>query len=230
MALQLLRETVGFRYNPTNVNFRYEDWLNDSGWISNDLNFGTAVVTQTGAGGVLILSGRATTDNSGAQVQMPEDWITTAAGKDIAFGCWIKASNVVDQSIFAGVAITDLTVCDGAAGVAGLTASDCIGFYSREGVTGFYLTVKGATTVVLDQLLPITIAADTYYWLEFVARMSSTTAGTVDVYLNGDRIGNTYTFASGPTVDMTPTLAQASGTILGTISTSVRAVYAACEI
>lgn len=228
MSLQLLSNTVGFAYNPTTVNSRYEDWVSDSGWVLNDLNFGTATVTQTGAGGVLVLSGRATTDNSGAQVQMDVDWVTTQAGKDIAFGCWLKASNPIDQSIFAGFAITDTTVVDGAAGVAGLTASDCIGFYSREGVTGFYLTVKGATTVVLDTLLPITIAADTYYWLEFVARMSSTTAGTISVYLNGVRVGD-YTFASGPTVDMTPTLAQASGTSLGTISTSVRAVYAACE-
>lgn len=228
MALQLLRDTVGFKYNPTTVNFRYEDWVADSGWVFQDLVFGTATITQTGAGGVLVLSGAATTDNSGGQVQMDVDWVTTAAGKDIAFGCWLKASNVVNQAIFAGLSITDTTVVDGAATITGLTASDCIGLFKPDGADTWHIAVKGATTVVLNEALPITLVADTYYWLEFVARMTSTTAGTVSVYLNGSRVGD-YVIAAGPTVDMTPTVAQVSGTPLGTISSSCRAVYAAVE-
>lgn len=239
MALQRISERGNFAYNPvTTVSF-LENWVDEyaagpvtgtSPWISTLLSSGTATTSGDGNKGAIVLSGAATTDNSGAQIQFDTEWVTTGASKDIVFGCIVKLSELTDQHFFAGVSVIDTTLLDGADAIAGLTAADCIGIFKPDDGTTFYMVAKStAGGVVLNSAIPFgTLVADTYYLFEFIAKMTSTTAGTVSVYKDGVWLGD-YPIVNGPTTDMSPSIAQVSGSASGTISTTCRMVYAACE-
>lgn len=236
MALAPL--STGVVYNPYTTVFRIEDWVDEyaagpvtgtSPWISTLLASGTATTSGDGNLGAIVLSGAGTADNSGAQVQYDTEWITSAASRNATFGAYFKMSNVTDQHFFAGFAVTDTTLLDGADAIAGLTAADCIGFFKPDDAATMYMVAKATTGgVVLNSAVPVTLVADTYYWMEFVVRWTSTTAGTVSAYVNGLWVGD-YPLLSGPTTDMAPSVAQVSGTASGTISSTIRKVYAAIE-
>lgn len=237
MALAPL--SSGAVYHPYTTVSYIENWVDEyaagpvtgtSPWISSLTASGTAATSADGNMGALVLSGAGTTDNSGAQVVFDTEWITPQASKQCVYGAYFKMSNVTDQALFAGISVNnDTTILDGADAIAGLTLSDCIGFFKPDDVTTMYMVAKStAGGVVLNSAVPVTMVADTYYWMEFLIKWTSTTAGTISAYVNGLWVGD-YPLLAGPSTDMAPGVAMVSGTATGTISSTIRKVYAACE-
>lgn len=147
-----------------------------SRWVGTALSSGTFAQSTDEAFGVAVLSGAATTDNSGAQIQGDMEYATLVAGKRLQYFCRAKLSDATNTHFFNGLALTDTTLCDGADGVAGMTATDAVGFYKADDAATVAFLVK-RDSAVLSNLTLATLADDTYYWFAFEVVMDSTTAG-----------------------------------------------------
>lgn len=153
------------------------------------LNSGTGAVTVDRKFGVYRMSGAATTDNSGFQMQGDMETISLVAGKKTK-GEWIVQTTDATQSeILAGYCITDTTLIDagGTFAAADLTFSDGIGFYKPDGETGFYCFVMRDSVIVASAGPFGTLANDTDVRLGVEIRMDSNTAGKGKAlfYING---------------------------------------------
>ena len=223
--------------NPPTYFETWEDWADEytltaaaSPWVGTALSSGTGVLTSDATGGILVLSGNATSDNSGYQVQRDMETAALIANKRTRFMVRFKLSDATESHFFAGLSITDTTVCDGADGIAGLTPSDCVGFYKADGGTTLALVVKRDSVVVCNTSFA-TLASDTYYWAAFEVDMTSTAGlGTVQAWVSngetGERIvgSGVLTSAVMPYDGeefLTETLSLVSGTASGTITASI---------
>jgi hypothetical protein len=129
------------------------------------------------------------------------------------------------------LSITDTTVCDGADGIAGLTPSDCVGFYKADGGATLAIVVKRDSVVVCNSTVPATISSDTYYWAAFEVSMSDTAGtGSVTAWLMHGSTGSIIASTGAVTSTTMPydgeeflaeTLALVSGTASGTITASI---------
>ncbi len=86
-----------------------------------------SVAVQAGAGGEVILSSQATTEDDGAMMQTAE-FVTPTAGKKIWFEIKVKVSDADQNDSFFGLCITAITNPENV-----LTSADRIGFQINDG-------------------------------------------------------------------------------------------------
>lgn len=200
-----------------------------SPWIGTALSSGTTAFSTDVVGGVCVLSGAATTDNSGSQIQTDVEAFALQAGKDLVFASRFKVSNAIESHLFAGIGITDTTFLDGADGTACLANTASLGLFSPDDAATLYV-IAGNTTIV-GQSAVHTLVDDTYLVGEFHVRMDPSVAGAgaVTVFINGNYI-TTVNMTNLSTTEMAVTLAQVSGTASGTVSATFDYVGVACEV
>lgn len=167
-----------------------------SPWIGTALNSGTFAQTDAvnEAPGVATLSGAATTDDSGVQIQQDTEWICLNAGKWTCFTTRVKLSDGTQDELFAGIALTDTTLIDGAGTMAaGLTHTDSIAFYKPDGEATIYGIIRrDSTSGAASHAVTGAISATLTDWavLSFVVQMDTTAgSGTVIFYINGTEVG-----------------------------------------
>ena len=239
---QLLRFTEGgMQYGPDRIvfftDFAEKDWpltssepVTASGpWIGTALASGTTAFTDA-VGGTVILSGAATTDNSGSQIQHDLGVWAAQASKDMAFYVRFKLSNATDSHFFAGIATTDTTAMDGADGTAALTGvvADAIGFFKADDAATLALVGDNASAITFTTSAG-TLTDNTYVEMEFVYRATATAgSGTFYIYKDRVAIGQASTTAL-PTTTLALLLSQVSGTATGTVSATVDALWMAMD-
>ena len=222
---------------PPQYFLQWEDWNDEytitaaaSPWIGTALSSGTGVLSVDEQYGVLRLSGNATSDNSGYQVQRDMETCALLTGKKTRFLTRFKLSDATESHFFAGHSITDTTICDGADAIAGLTPSDCIGFYKADGGATLALVVKRDSVVVCNTSFA-TLASDTYYWAAFEVGMTDTDGtGTARAWVYNGTTGALLFSSGGITSSVMPysgeeilteSLALVSGTASGTITATI---------
>ena len=201
-----------------------------SPWIGTALASGTGVMTADEQYGVLTLSGNATSDNSGYQLQADMENFALVTGKRSRFAARFKLSDATNSHFFVGASITDTTICDGADGIAGLTPTDCVGFYKADDAATIAIVVKRDSAVVCNSTLA-TLSDDTYYWVMFEVEMTDTAGkGNVSAWVFNGTTGALIA-TSGPISSTTlpysteeilaPAVALVSGNATGTKTASV---------
>ena len=191
-------------------------------WIGTALASGTTAFTDA-IGGTVILSGAATTDNSGSQIQHDLGLWALQASKDIAFYVRFKLSNATDSHFYAGVGTTDTTFIDGGDADAALVHTDSFGIWKPDDAAIPYFTVNNATTITKPFAFPA-LSDNTYVELEFLYQASATAgSGVVKCYTNRTLVGQ-GSVSGGPTTTLALVLAQVSGTATGTVSATIDAV------
>lgn len=199
------------------------------------LNSGTGAVTVDRKFGVYRMSGAATTDNSGYQIQGDMETFSLVAGKRTRFETQLQTSDATESEILAGLCITDTTLIDagGTFAVADLTFSDGIGFYKPDGATGFYCFINRDSTLVGSAGPFHTLANDTNVRLGIEVRMDPNTAGKGKAlfYINGQQVAglDSTTMPYDSEEILTPSVAFNTGDNLGTKTCDVDYVRAAQE-
>lgn len=195
----------------------------------NDVDAFTGTALASGTGAVTLdkkfgwyrMSGNATSDNSGYQLQGDMETISLNAGKQVLFESKFIVSDATQSEVFAGIAITDTTVLDagGLLVAADVTASDAIGLYKPDGETNIYGVVNRDSVMLATGALGV--AADaTDVRVGFRVIMDPNTAGKGKVlfYVNGQLGGSldSTTMPYDTEEILTPTIAFNTGDALGT--------------
>jgi hypothetical protein len=166
----------------------WEDWADEytgqttsaaagNRWINTLLSSGTFAQTTDEKFGVAVLSGAATTDNSGAQIQADMETCSLVTSKTTRFMVRLKLNEITENEFAAGLSITDTTMLDGVGTLAaGLTPTDFVGFYKPDGAADVYCVVRRDSVNVVAFSVGA-VVADTYAVWAFEVVMSST-AGT----------------------------------------------------
>lgn len=92
---------------------RFNDFVSDeeaTEFVVTAINGGSASVVDTERGGALVLTGAATTDDSGAEAQDDVAWISLAAGKRLMIRGLVKPSDADQQDFYMGVATLDTSI------------------------------------------------------------------------------------------------------------------------
>ena len=156
------------------------------------LNTGTFAQTSTITGGVAVLSGAATTDNSGVQIQTDVSFASLVKARKSHWQAMLKCSDGTQDEWLGGIFTADTTLLDGTGTTANLasTFSYGVGFYKPDGESNVYgVIVRNSVLVYTTPAYAITAPTSNnhYYW---VVAMDPTTSGTGDVYfyVNGTLI------------------------------------------
>jgi len=178
------------------------------------ISSGTAVLSSA-VGGVARLSGAATTDNSGYQLQSHPSF-TLALGKKIEFRAKFNPSEATEQDLLIGFATIDTNVHS-------TLPTNIAALYKADDATALRLYIVAAGVVALDATLA-TLAAATDYEVAVQFEMDATTAakGIARVALKvgtAAPVEQMFSFTAGPTGVMALTAAQLSGTASGTVYT-----------
>lgn len=201
-----------------------------SNYVGTALSSGTTSFATDAIGGWCVLSGAATTDNSGSQIQQDVETFGLQLGKDIAFSTRFKVSNAVDSHFFVGLGITDTTFVDGSDGSAALANTASLGFWSPDDSAALYITAGNGASTIVGNSQVTTLVDDTFIVCDFVARASATVSGAVaiSVWINGNSVG-TFNYVGVSTHTMCITAALVSGTASGTVSASIDYIACTCE-
>lgn len=174
------------------VNYDFDNEQTVDAFTGTALNSGTGAVTLDRKFGWYRMSGAATTDNSGYQLQGDMETFALVAGKRTRFETKFQTTDATQSEILAGLCITDTTLIDagGTFAVADLTFSDGIGFYKADGDTAFYCFVIRDSALVGSAGPFGTVANDTDMRLGLEVRMDPTTAGKGKAlfYINGAQV------------------------------------------
>jgi hypothetical protein len=205
-----------------------------SPWVGTALSSGTTAFSTDEKFGVMVLSGAATTDNSGSQVQGDMETISFNAGKKVRFLARLKLSDGTEDEVYAGLGISDTTFLDGTGTLAGgLTHTDSVGFYKPDGSTDIFFVVRRDSINSTIGPFSSRIVAATYAVLAFEVEMDPTVAGrgVARAYIDGVSLGslNSDTFPYDTEEILTPTLAFVSGNATGTKTCTVDYAGAAQE-
>jgi len=199
------------------------------------LNSGTGAVTVDQKFGVYRMSGAATTDNSGYQIQGDMETFSLTAGKRTLFETKLRYSDATESEVLAGLCITDTTLIDagGTFATADLTFSDGIGFYKPDGQTTYYCFIIRDSVMVASSGPFTGPAASTDVRLGIEVRMDPNTAGKGKAlfYMDGQLVcgldSTTMPYESEEI--LTPSVAFNTGDNLGTKTCDVDYVRAAQE-
>lgn len=199
------------------------------------LSSGTGAVTVDRKFGVYRMSGAATTDNSGFQIQGDMETFALAIGKRTLFETQLQCSDMTESEILAGLCITDTTLIDagGTFAAADLTHSDGVGFYKPDGQTTWYVYIMRDSVIVASSGPFTGVANDTNIRLGLEVRMDANTAGKGKAlfYINGQLVAglDSSTMPYESEEILTPSVAFNTGDNLGTKTCDVDYVRAAQE-
>lgn len=219
----------------------YEVWYdfdNEQGidpFTGTALNSGTGAVTLDRQGGWYRLSGAATTDDSGFQIQGDMETVSFSANKRADFITKVRPSDATQSEIFAGFAITDTTILDGGGtfAVADITISDGVFFYKPDGQTTVYGAIIRDSVIVASTGPHNCFADATDVVLAFKVAMDPSVAGkgTVTFYVDGLEIGkaNTSTMPYDSEEILAPSIAWVTGDASGTKTLDVDYIGIAVE-
>lgn len=163
-----------------------------SPYIGTALAAGTTSQATNDSHGVMVFSGAATTDNSGAQIQDDVGSFTFLPGQRLEAVARVKLSDATQTECFAGFAIVSTTLLNGTGTLAGgFGAAGMIGFYKPDDEANWYgiVRVGSVNLVVIGPIAqPIT---NTYDVLKVTVDMDPTVAqlGTVSFQINGKTAG-----------------------------------------
>lgn len=192
---------------------QFADESDEAGFTITAVSSGTADVGDDEAGGVLILSGAATTDNSGASVQGNAAKITLSSTERIRFMTKVRLSDVVESDFFAGFYETDTDPVGGLA--------NGIYFTKADGSARIKLVHEKAT-VATELDTAVDFVANTYVTLSFEAWVEGG-VGIVNCYIDGKYIGQlTVADPLASTVIMRESVFFQTGDALGTKTCRVK--------
>lgn len=166
-------------------------------FVVSALTSGSAsVIDTTGSSvyGIARLTGAATTDNSGANIQYDAETIALVPGKRTLFTAKVRvneatSTNVAAQcDLFAGLALTDAAWYTG-------EPTDGVYFRSLDGAATIDCVVVRDDVEVGLSLAVATLVSATWYTLEIVIDMEATPvgAGTAYFYIDGALVATHYT-------------------------------------
>lgn len=173
--------------NPPAVH-NVHDFLTDeelTEFVATAISSGTSAVIDTEVGGVLRLSGAATTDDSGNEVQQDAGWVLLVTDKRIKFSARVRfgestSTNMPTQSdFFCGIATLDTSI---------IASAPTNGIYFRKDDGDDYLDVVIRTGAAEITAIPAvyTLSKDVWYRLEIDIQMgASSGVGTVTFYVDG---------------------------------------------
>jgi len=186
---------AAFPSNPPWYQILYE-FDNEQGidpFTGTALSSGSGAVTTDEKYGVYLISGNATSDNSGFQIQGDMETFSLNLGKRSIYTARVATNDATESEIWAGPSITDTTMLGGAGTLTttAITMTDAIGFYKPDGSTRFYGVVLRDSVLTSVGPFDYTTAADTYVTLSIDVSMDSVTAGkgVVNFYINGVQKG-----------------------------------------
>jgi hypothetical protein len=183
-------------------------------FIATAVNTGTAAVSDAEVGGGLVLSGAATTDDSGINLQLDSSPVKLEAGDIVRMMAEFKLSNATESDIWVGISPIDTSVIAG--------VSDFVGFYKEDGSTtlkAIYQRDGGTAETITIK----TLAADTYYTVSLESTLDSAGNGRTTFYVDGVCYGKIdHTTSHLGENFNTLTVAFQSGTATGTITSTVR--------
>lgn len=184
-----------------------------SPWIGTALSSGVTVLNTDAIGGWAFLQNDGTNDNSGSQIQSDIEAFGLQLGKDLYYGCRMKAGEWTESHFFAGFGITDTTFLDGADGTAALANTASLGFFSPDGDANLYLVAGNGASTIVGQTSIMAPVAGTVYVLEFVVKVDPLVSGkaVISVFVNGQPIGQPVTWTGLSTTEMAATQAYVSG-------------------
>lgn len=161
-----------------------------SPYIGTGLNSGT--FSQTAGSSEAIISGAATTDNSGAQIQDDVANYNLVAGMQIDFLARVKMSDATQQECLVGLCVIDTTLLDGTGTLAGgLTFSGGIGFYKPDDEANWYFFVKTTSVnVVVSGSIAVPVAS-VYDVLKFTVIMDPVNASVAQIIYSINGKGST---------------------------------------
>jgi hypothetical protein len=176
------------------VNYDFDNENDIDGFTTTALNSGTGAVTVDRKFGVYRMSGAATTDNSGFQMQMDMECFSLVAGKKTRAEFKVQTSDATQSEVLCGLCITDTTLIDagGTFAVADLTFTDGIGFYKPDGELNLYAFII-RDSIMIGATGPIGVMAnDTDVRLGLEVRMDPnvTAKGKALFYVNGQLAGS----------------------------------------
>ena len=205
---------LAMQCDPTVAYEFFEDWVNFkgtasattlTGWTLTQASTGAVSISDTQAGGILLLDSNSITEAQGAQIQYTTGTLPfiPAATKDIWFECKLKIVDTYDKcELFAGLSAVDTSIIAGS----DMTAANHIGFecHTDDGVILFGGEKAGAEATPVTSN---TIADDTYVRLGF--KVNGVTS--VSHYVDGVLIGTSILTANIPIVGITPSFVCQSG-------------------
>lgn len=216
--------TLPFATFPTKPN-RFGVWADfcnagqASAFTATLASSGTATIIDTEVGGVLRLSGAATTDDSGVNHQDTNAAFGLVLGKEILYQTRVRfgestSTDMPAQCDFAaGLAVLDTTI---------LASAPAAGFYFRkdDGDALLDCVVRAGSAEVGLSLGAFTVEKDVWYDLEIRISPDPSTSGkgTVTFYVNGSQVAS-ISLSSLPmagTSMLAPFNAFLSGNNLGT--------------
>lgn len=161
-----------------------------SPWVGTALTTGTFAQTTDEQYGIAVLSGAATTDNSGTQIQRDMECNTIQKGRKQRYMARFKLSDVTQSELFLGLSITDTTLLDGGGTLAsGMTASDAVGFYKPDGEAYIYIINRwNSAQAVTGAVNRTALVADTWYQVWFEIEPDSNTDGIGKIRYGGEGI------------------------------------------
>lgn len=202
---------------------------------------GTAIASGTfsqpdGVFGVATLSGAASTDNSGVQLQTDREFVALRQGKTCELVAAFRLSDAVESELLFGVAVRDTSLLDGTGSLAaGLTHSDGVGIYKPDGESNIYGYIRRDNVQANTGALA-SIANDTWVTLAIRIEMDVSTAGKgyVTFFKDGSVLGgganlSSTTMPYDAEEDMAVSVAFLSGNNSGTKTCSVRSIIVAQE-
>lgn len=220
-----MARNYGFENFPTGnppAAYKWEDFVTDEAlteFVATAIASGTNVVGDTDVGGVARLSGAATTDDSGCELQRDAAWLALPLGKTLRFETRIRFGETTSvlmptqSDFFAGIGTLDASI---------IASAPTNGIYFRkdDGDDLLDLVVRVAGADSVSSLGAFTVAKDVWYRLGFMVTVDSVTSGkgTVTFYVDGTSYGS-FTLATGlPLVAsmMSEFVAFQTGDALGT--------------
>ena len=195
-------------------------------YVATSIASGTFAKTTDEAYGVAVLSGVATTDDTGYQLQRDMEIFTLLIGKNTDCFARLKLSEATQSSLFMGLAISDTTIqhatTDTVAG--GLTISDGVGWYKPDGEATAYGVIM-RDSVIANTGAIVTLVDATYVTLAVRVTMDPTTLGkgTAYFYADGAIVGalNSLTMPYSAEEVLTPSVSFKSGSATGTMTCTV---------
>jgi len=187
---------TGIAVNSTN------DWT-----VVKDAGAAVAIASDT-AGGELVITSTATTDDDGGSIQGNEIFLP-ASGRKIWFAARVKNSSVADSDLFFGLSENFATNPE-----AVLSASNRIGFQVNDG-SAVILCKTEASDTETSTTTSVSMVDATYVVLAFCV----TGTGLVEFYVNGNLVAS-HT-ANIPTTELAAAAFSLSGSTTGTRATTI---------